>query len=114
MRFDQRTVSQMPLRELWNEHGVVRATELRELNASDIAELLRAGKVHFVVADVGSPLRWIHIDECYCFWKSEVKNHLADPVAENYTGNFPDEYCYFASEWETWMGSPIVLLAKSH
>ncbi|HZH31970.1 MAG TPA: hypothetical protein VEY11_14485 [Pyrinomonadaceae bacterium] len=114
MRFDQRTVSQMPLRELWNERGVVSAKELRELNASDIAELLRAGKVHFVVADVGSPLRWIHIDECHGFWKSEVKNHLANPVADNHPENFPDEYCYFASEWKPGIGAPIVLLAKSH
>jgi len=114
MRFDQRIVSQMPLHELRNEHGVVSATELRELNASDIAELLRAGKVRIVVADVGSQLKWIPLDECYGFWKSEVKNHLADPAGENYLENFPDEYCYFASEWESEVGEPIVLLMKSH
>ncbi|HLM58984.1 MAG TPA: hypothetical protein VK422_22965 [Pyrinomonadaceae bacterium] len=114
MRFDQRIVSQMPLRELWNGRGVVSVKELRELNASDIAELLRGGKIHFVVADVGSPLTWVPVDECYDFWKSEVKSHLAVPDAENYLGNFPDEYCYFASEWESGMGGPIVLLAKSH
>ncbi|MBA3241712.1 MAG: hypothetical protein H0T60_10850, partial [Acidobacteria bacterium] len=92
MRFDQRIVSQMPLNELWNEYGIVSAKGLRELNASDIAKLLRAGKVRFVVADVGSQLKWIPLDECYGFWKSEVKKHLADPAAENYRESFPDEY----------------------
>jgi hypothetical protein len=114
MRFDRRIVSQLPLRELWNERGVVSTTELRELNASDIAELLRVGKVQFVVANIGSPLKWIPIDECYSFWKSEVKNHLADPGAEHYLEDFPGEFCYFASEWQPGDGEPIVLLAMSH
>lgn len=114
MRFDQRIVSQMPLRELWDERGVVSVKELRQLNASDIAELLRAGAVHFVVADVGSTLKWIPLEGCYRFWKSEVKDHLADPAAANYLENFPGEYCYFASEWESGGGEPIVLLTMSH
>jgi len=114
MRFDERIVSQTPFHELWNDRGVVSAKEMRELNASDIAELLRAGKVQFVLANVGSSLKWIPTEECYSFWKSEVKNHLADPAAENYLEEFPDEYCYFASEWESEGGKPIVLLVMSH
>jgi len=114
MRFDQRIVSQTPLHELWNDRGVVTDKELRELNAADIAELLRVGKVQFVVANVGSPLKWVPVDECYSFWKSEVKNHLADPAANNYLEDFPDEYCYFASEWETKGVEPVVLLVMSH
>jgi hypothetical protein len=114
MRFDQRIVSQTPLRQLWNERGVVSARELRELSASDIDELLRVGRVQFVVADVGSPLRWIPADECYGFWKSEVKNHLADPSKKIYLEDFPDEYCYVASEWESEDGKPIVLVVMWH
>lgn len=114
MRFDQRIVSQTPLHELWNDRGVESEKELRELNAADIAGLLRVGKVQFVVADVGSPLKWVPVDECYGFWKSEVKHHLADPAADNYLGDFPNDYCYFASEWETQGGEPIVLLLMSH
>ena len=114
MRFDQRIVSQTPLRELWDEHGVVSVKELRELNASDIAELLRAGEVRFVVGDVGGPLKWVPADECFSFWEAEVKNHLVDPAADNYREDFPDEYCYFASEWESGGGGPIVLLTMSH
>lgn len=114
MRFDRRIVSQTPLHELWNDRGVVSAKEMCELNASDIAELLRAGRVQFVLANIGSSLKWIPIEDCYSFWKSEVMNHLADPAAENYPEDFPDEYCYFASEWKPESGEPIILLKMSH
>jgi hypothetical protein len=114
MRFDRRIVVQTPLYEIWNDRRVVSEKELRALNASEIAELLRAGEVHFVVADVGSSLKWVPTDECYSFWKSEVKNHLADPEANTYLEDFPDEYCYFASEWMSDDGKPIVLLVMSH
>jgi hypothetical protein len=114
MRFDQRIVSQTPLHQLWNDRGIVSEKELRELHAADIAELLRAGRVQFVVANVGSSLKWIPIDECYSFWKSEVKYHLADSGADNYLEDFPDDYCYLASEWESRDGESIVLLVMLH
>ncbi len=38
MDFRQRIVSETPLRQIWNDHGVVNAKEIRELNASDIAK----------------------------------------------------------------------------
>lgn len=114
MRFDQRVVTQTPLRELWNDRGIVSEKELRQLNAADIAGMLRAGGVRFVLANVGSPLKWLPVDECYGFWKSEVKSRLADPAANNYLGDFSGEYCYFASEWEADGGEPVVLLVMSH
>lgn len=114
MRYDYLIVSQTPLDQLWNDRGVVSENELRGLNAADIGGLLHAGKVQFVVADVGRSLKWIPADECYLFWKSEVKNHLADPMARICLEDLPDDYCYFASEWEARSGAPIVLLVKSH
>ena len=114
MRFDQRVVSQTPLHELWDDRGVVSTGVLRDLNGPDVAELLRAGKVRFVVAEVGGPLRWIPVGECYGYWKSEVRSHLADREADNYLEDFPGEYFYFASEWEAGAGEPIVLLLKMH
>ena len=84
------------------------------MSAPEIADLLRAGEVRFVVADVGSPLRWLPADECYDFWNSEVKRHLADPAAANYLEAFPGGYCYFASEWASDSSEPIVLLTVSH
>lgn len=114
MRPDLRIVSRTPLHELWDERGVVSRTELRDLSAPDIAELLRAGRVRFVVADVGGSLEWVPADECYGFWQSEVKEHLADPAADNYLEDFPGGYCYFASEWDSGGGEPIVLLTVHH
>lgn len=114
MRFDRRVVVQTPLRELWDERGVVSRRELRDLNAADIAEMLRAGGVRFVTAVAGSPLKWAPVEECFTYWKSEVKGHVADPASKNYPGDFPGEYCYFASEWESGDGRPIVLLTVSH
>jgi len=113
MRFDQRIVIHL-LREIWNDEGVLSTREVRYLNGSDIGELLRLGKVRFVIADAGVPLKWIPAGECYEFWKAEVKNHLASPGADNDMEAFADGYFYFASQWESEQGEPIVLLAKYH
>ncbi len=114
MKPELRHVSKMPLVELWNESGVVAAQKVRELGSSEIVSLLRAGKVRFVVADVGHHLQWIAPERCYEFWKSEVKMRLAQPEAEIYLEDFPGEYCYVASQWKPDVGAPIVLLMKSH
>lgn len=114
MSFERRIVSQTPLTEIWDARRIVSAKEIRELNVSDIAELLHNGKVQFVVAKVGEPLKWISPDDCYSFWKSELKIHLADPATNNYLESFPDNYCYFASEWKSDESEPIVLLTMSH
>ncbi len=114
MKPELRHVSQMPLTELWNTTGVVAAEKVRELGLSEIVSMLRTGKVRFVVADIGHHLQWVPSEHSYEFWKSEVKMHLAPPDASAYLEDFPDEYCYFASEWKADGGEPIVLLAKSH
>ena len=114
MKPELRHVSQMPLAELWNEQGVIRAERMRELDSSQIASMLRAGKVRFVIADIGHHLEWVSAEDCYQFWKSEVKRHLAHPDNKTYLEDFPGEYCYFASEWKADLGEPIVLLSKSH
>jgi hypothetical protein len=113
MRFDQRRVTQMPLTELWNDNGIVSNNKIRGLNERDIRELLHTGKVHFVVANIGDPLKWIPTAQCYYFWKSEIKHHLnSDEVKP--LDDFPDQYCYFASEWGSHLEDPIVLLETCH
>ena len=116
MKPELRYVSQMPLHELWDERGViVSADRVRQLSSSGIAGLLHSGRVRFVVADIGSRLQWIALEECYRFWKSEAKSHIAEPDSQSRLEDFPDEYLYIASEWKaTKGGEPIVLLAKSH
>lgn len=79
MKSNERNVSQLPLEGLWDAEGFVDASRIRDLGSSDIVGLLRSGKVGFVVADIGDPLKWIAADECYDFWKVEVKQHLVEP-----------------------------------
>jgi hypothetical protein len=87
--------------------------ELRDLSTSDVRDLLRAGPVRFVVANVGDPLREVPVNECFRFWKDEVKPRVADcprvPLKE-----FPNGYCYFASEWGPVEGPPLVVLSVAH
>ena len=89
------------------------AVRIRDINAQAVRELLRDGRVRFVVADVGTALRWIPEAECFDFWKREVQPHLADLEQRVRLEDFPGEYCYFASRWDDG-GRPVVLLSKSH
>ena len=111
---DQKIVSRMPVEELWAGRRLVSTNRVRDLEASDIVGLLRSDVVRFVVADIGKPFAWIPNDERYAFWKGEVKAHLAPPEAKAALGDFPDEYCYFASEWKSVDGDTIILLSKAH
>src|SRR5215831_12860028 len=108
-----RIVTRLPLEELWREAGVITASRSRSLTKDDIAALLRNGLVQFVVADVGKPLQWIGLQDCYPFWKKEVKPHIASE--RTVLEEFPDEYCYFAWKWDTAAeAAAIVVLEKSH
>ena len=108
-----RIVTRLPLEELWRETGVVTASRGRFLTKDDIAALLRNGLVQFVVADLGNSLQWIGLQDCYPFWKNEVKPHIAGERAV--LEEFPGEYCYFAWKWDTATeAAPIVVLEKSH
>ena len=107
--------TRLPLTELWRDDGFTTQSRGRFLTKDDITNLLRAGSMQFVVADVGLPLRWIQIHECYKFWKQEVKSHLASPNLRLALDQFPDGYCYFASQWAARSGEvAIVVLEKSH
>lgn len=109
----QRVVTRLPLAELWDDAGPVAAAPARDLTADGIHELLRAGPVRFVVADVGRPLRWVPAAECFRFWKGEVQPRVTDPGGA-FLEDFPGGYCYFAAEWGPIEGPPVVVLAVAH
>jgi len=109
-----RLVTRTPLAELWDHTGPVAARRSRDLTAADIRELLRAGRVRFVVVNVGSPLRWVPEAECFSFWKAEVQTRVGDPFGEAALKDFPGEYFYFAAEWVLQNGSPLVVLECQH
>ena|SRR5882724_3254994 len=114
MRYDQRVII-FPLTELWNDLGPVSTKELRDLSADDIRELLWSGDVRFVIANVGDKPQWIPAEQRYNFWKNECLPHLSEPNDKRIRlEDFPDCYCYYATEWKPADGSPIVCIYVSH
>jgi hypothetical protein len=88
----------MPLEVLWRPDGRLIGPRGRLLPKSEIAELLRDGPVEFALADVGEELQWINPRDCYVFWKSEVRSHLAEIGSPICLDRFPGGYCYTPSE----------------
>jgi hypothetical protein len=110
-------IAEIPLKEIWDESGLISQSKIRELSYEDIVALLQLGKVHFVVANVGDTFQWIPLEQCYKFWKSEVKNHIVEPAkAEDgfLLEEYPGSYCYIASEWCTDMAEPVIVLSVYH
>ena len=95
MQPEERIVTRLPLTELWSPEGPLATERLRRVGRQEIKALLRTGPVHFVVADVGLPLRWIALTDAYKFWKQELKPHLIEAASERvYLEALPDQYGY--------------------
>ena len=109
-----RIITRLPLEELWRDDGFSSSARGADVSADDIRALLRAGPVHFVVADCGKRPQWIPPRESYRYWKTEVQPHLAAPDARVYLEQFPDQYAYFAKRWGEDAGVPIIVLEKAH
>ncbi len=114
MSRNQIVVPRLPVEEIWAGQRLVSTIKVRDLDALGIVDLLRLEVVRFVVAEVGKPFEWIPNNERYDFWKDEVKVHLASSESRVALEDFPDEYCYFASEWKSYDGDTIILLSKAH
>ncbi|MGA2256802.1 MAG: hypothetical protein ABSG53_19300 [Thermoguttaceae bacterium] len=108
-----RTVTSLPLAELWADAGTLMAQRGRYVTCEDLQRLLRKGPLHFVVADCGKPLRWIEHSACYDFWKQEVKPHFAAPDAIS-PEDYPDGRCYLASEWTIDGSKSAIVLEMFH
>jgi hypothetical protein len=110
----EKIVTTIPLQSLWTDEQQIDASRERYLTAADLTEMLKLQPVEFIVADVGTPLKRIPVDQCYDFWKREVKPHLLNPHGKLDRSRLPDEYGYLASEWSGQIEAPIVLLEKLH
>jgi hypothetical protein len=113
MNWSQKIISQLPLKELWDDNGVLDSQKLRDLSATDIRQLLSTGTVRFVIANIGAKPEWIPENRCYQFWKDRVLPHLADSEKRVDLNDYPEQYCYFASEWSN-NGPPIIALECHH
>jgi hypothetical protein len=117
MRPDQRVVTRLPLTELWDAHGVLRFEPRRPVGRDQVADLLRSGRVRFVLANCGDPLKWVPSEDSYRFWKKEVKPHIVEPgVAEGgfRLEDWPGDYRYVATEWGEGDQDAVVLLETHH
>jgi hypothetical protein len=113
VRPDQRIVTKLPLAELWDDHGTLTGGRVCALHQNNLVELLRLGPVQFVVADCGSNLEWIPMDERFAFWK-KIQRQFADldPHQPIRLEQFPNQTAYTASQWRGRAGECVVLLVK--
>ena len=95
-----RVVTTIPMNEIWDDGGAIAARRDRDLWAEDIKSLLRLGPVEFVIAHVGQKLVWKSASECYSFWKDEVLPHCPTDEHAQAPEEFPNCYCYSASQWD--------------
>ncbi|WP_309707320.1 hypothetical protein [Armatimonas sp.] len=105
-------VSSMPLERLWHGTEFLETSRLRAVGADDIRNLLRLGPVQFVIANISDPLYWVPLEERYTFWKNELDPHLVPLNNGVRPEDFPDAYCYFASEWSSTEGKPVILVCE--
>src|SRR5690349_13032329 len=100
----------MPLAELWNEQGPVRAVRRGDLGEDGVRAQLRLG-TEAVLASMAQPLRWLRGAELFEWWKSEARPRLVSPEEAAYRlEDFPDERCWLASEWRMVDDSRTVML----
>jgi hypothetical protein len=107
-----RKVHTLPLQALWDEEGSTIGERVRSLGPEDVRALLRLGPVQFVEANVGTPLRWLPLDDCFRHWKAVKPNLVASCPAR--LDDYPGGFFYRTSEWKTADGVPVVLLEMHH
>jgi len=110
MKHSLRIVTEFPVKEIWENEILVSKVRRRYIKEKDIKELLRQGPAQFIIANIGDNLKWIPEDDCFKFWNNEVIIHLADPDKNHSLEDFPGEYFYIASEWESESHNSIILL----
>jgi kynurenine formamidase len=113
MDLQKRNVDKIPLEEIWNQSEIVSKVRLKYLTSEEIRSLLKQGKVQFVVANIGFPLDWIYADKSFDFFKTKLKNKIADEEA-NYLEDFPRNDFFYASICKSDGETPIVLLEMYH
>jgi hypothetical protein len=107
-------VIEIPLFSIWKGTENLALFRQNYLTKEEVKRIISVGAVHFVIADVGKELMWVEINNCYDFWKSEVKKHISDDYNQIMLENFPGNYVYLASEWKGEIEDTVILLEKLH
>jgi len=108
-----RVVTRQPMTELWRDDGLRTTQREAALSTEEVASLMRAGPVQFVVSTIGGLLQWVPLEDRFEFWKGDAKAHIAEPSQRVRLEDFPGEYFYRASRWsgDSWT---IILLEIHH
>jgi hypothetical protein len=113
-QMNKKVITRIPLTELWDEAGLASFERKRFLRGDEIKQSIAAEDIHFVLADVSQPLKWIGKQEKFNFWKSELKEHLCEnPIKGCHLEDFKDDYFYFASLWTSNI-QKVILVEKYH
>ncbi len=110
----QRSVTILPLPEVWDSSGALPLTSGEQLDRSAVEALLRSGSVRLVLADVGKPLEWVSPDEARSVWRSEVSERLVSPDRKAFLDDFTGSYCYRAHAWVDDAGAVSAVVLERH
>jgi hypothetical protein len=110
-----RVVSSFPLDEVWSPDGPLPLRRGDDLDRSAVETMLRKDPVQFIVAEVGSPLEWIPLDDSRKFWRRDAAERLVGPKETGRLDDFTESYFYRAQAWTDDGGECVlVLLEKNH
>jgi hypothetical protein len=93
--------------------GTLPGDRIRNIDEDGIKALLRSGPVRFVVANCGSNLRWIPVEETFDFWK-RIRHQIAKPSSPIHLEKYPNETAYIASQWRGQPDRSLILLEAHH
>jgi hypothetical protein len=110
----ERSVTVLPLQEVWDATGALPLSGGEHLDRPAIETLIRAGAVRLVVADVGKPLEWVPEAKARSLWRSEVSERLVGPNQKAFIDDFNDGYFYRAHAWTDAAGIVSTVVLERH
>jgi ribosomal protein L19E len=114
MKFSDKKVTEIPLKNIWNNTGLFNAHRNNYLTRDEVKQLIRQGPVTFIIANIGERLIWVDPNKFYDLWKSEIKDHLVTNPDEIDPDKYPGYYAYLTSEWTSDYNGKLILLEKFH
>ena len=114
MATPERSVTTLPLDEVWDASGALPLKAGEHLDRPVIESLLRAGAVRLVVADLGHPLEWVPKAKSRSLWRREVSERLVGPNQKAFLDDFNDAYFYRAHAWGDEGGAVSVIVLERH
>jgi len=110
----QRSVTTLPLTELWDKTGSLPLVSSEQLDRSAVEALMRSGTLRLVLAEVGKPLDWVSPAKARSVWRGEVSERLVGPDRKAFLDDFNDAYFYRAHSWVDDAGTVAAVVLERH